>query len=172
MVCVEPGVGGGEGLNKILLAEASPRSPTIFHRKLQKVTFSYTFYWQMLYPFHIPTDNLELCVPFTCCKCAVFKIWVNHKTIMFSWLFLSHKMFLFNACFVTKSLTTTLIFSWYSLNSNPDVSTFYPKYITRVTLAAPLFPVTAILMKVFDGNWKFQGVKTINTPLKLRAFIL
>ena len=36
-------------------------------------------------------------------------------------------------------------------NPNPDVSTFYPKYIRRVTLAAPLFPATVILLNVFHN---------------------
>ena len=34
------------------------------------------------------------------------------------------------------------------LTPNPDVSTFYPKYIT---LAAPLFPATAILLNAFHN---------------------
>ena len=37
----------------------------------------YPFFWQW-YPFHIP--SLELCTPLNCCKCTVFKIWINHKT--------------------------------------------------------------------------------------------
>ena len=43
-------------------------------------------------PFYIP--NLELRIPFNCCKWAVFKIWSSHKTRKFSRLFLSHKMYL------------------------------------------------------------------------------
>ena len=37
------------------------------------------------YPFHIPC--LQLCIPFNCCKCIVFKIRFNHKTRTFSRLF-------------------------------------------------------------------------------------
>lgn len=40
-------------------------------------------------------------------------------------------------------------FSRYRLSPNPQVSTFYPKYIRRVSLAAPLFPAKAILLNVF-----------------------
>ena len=30
------------------------------------------------HPFQIP--SLELCITFSCCKCTVFKLWINHKT--------------------------------------------------------------------------------------------
>ena len=40
-------------------------------------------------------------------------------------------------------------FSWYRLSPNPKVSTFYPKYIRRVSLAALLFPAKVILLNVF-----------------------
>ena len=36
-----------------------------------------TLYWQW-YPPHILI--LDLCIPLNCCKCTVFKIWINHKT--------------------------------------------------------------------------------------------
>ena len=29
------------------------------------------------YPLHIP--SLDFCIPFSCCKCIVFKRWINHK---------------------------------------------------------------------------------------------
>ena len=48
----------------------------------EQVPLSYTFYWH---------PCLELCNPFNCWKCTVFKIWINHKTRTFSRLFLSHK---------------------------------------------------------------------------------
>ena len=40
-------------------------------------------------------------------------------------------------------------FSWYRLSPNPQVSTFYPKYIRRVSLAAPLFPAKAMYWTCF-----------------------
>ena len=36
---------------------------------------------------HIP--SLELSIPFHCCKCSVFKIWINNKTRNFFWSSLS-----------------------------------------------------------------------------------
>ena len=36
----------------------------------------YTGNATVTYPFHIPI--LEHCVPFSCCKCTVFIIWLNH----------------------------------------------------------------------------------------------
>ena len=44
------------------------------------------------YPFQKP--NLELCVTFSCCKCTVFKLWINRKTRKLSRLFHSHKILL------------------------------------------------------------------------------
>ena len=40
----------------------------------------------------------ELCIPFHCCRCTVFKIWTNHKTRVFSQLFHSQKMHLLAPC--------------------------------------------------------------------------
>ena len=44
--------------------------------------FAYHFWQNTIiykqYPFHIP--SLELCSPFNCSKCAVFKIWIITKT--------------------------------------------------------------------------------------------
>ena len=51
------------------------------------------YFWQKRYPFRIPSIDkwypfhipcLGLCIPFNCCKCTVFEIWINHKTRMFS----------------------------------------------------------------------------------------
>ena len=44
------------------------------------------------YPFQIP--SLELCITFSCCKCTVFKLWINQKTRKLSRLFHSHKILL------------------------------------------------------------------------------
>ena len=39
--------------------------------------------------------SCKLCIPFICCKCAVLKIWINHKIRTFYQLFHScHKMYL------------------------------------------------------------------------------
>ena len=76
----------------VLYGEAPLRGPTtsllyaIFNRK---GTLSHTFYWRMV-PFHIPC--LQLCISFNCCKCNVFKIWINHKTRTFSRLIHNHRM--------------------------------------------------------------------------------
>ena len=45
------------------------------------------------YPFQIP--SLELCITFSCCKCTVVKLWINHKLARnLSRLFHSHKILL------------------------------------------------------------------------------
>ena len=63
------------------------------------ISFIYHF-WQISYPFRITSidkwfpfrmPGLELCLPLNCCKCIVFKIWINHKTRTFSRLFHTHK---------------------------------------------------------------------------------
>ena len=65
------------------LGGAPPQGPTpyplIYH------------FWQERYPFHKPTgkwylfhmSTLEICIPFNCCKCSVFWLWINHKTRLF-----------------------------------------------------------------------------------------
>ena len=57
-------VSGIWAINKVLYMEAPPWGPTHW--------FIYHF-WLKRYPFHI--------IPFYCCKCTVFKIWINHKTM-------------------------------------------------------------------------------------------
>ena len=104
--------GGREGvvLNRVLYREPMPWGTTPY-------PFIYPF-WQQRWPFHIciPSNDkwypfhipsLErLCIPFNCCKCTVFKIWINHKTRTSSQLFHSHKIHflvllqLFRAIFV------------------------------------------------------------------------
>ena len=71
---------------KVYTERLRPLSPlyTIFEKK-DTVIASYT-------PFRIP--RLELCIPFNCCKCTVFQIWIDHKTRAFSRLFHHHKMHL------------------------------------------------------------------------------
>ena len=43
-----------------------------------------TIFTQKWYPFHIPC--LELCTPFTCCKCTVISIGIHDKNTTFSQL--------------------------------------------------------------------------------------
>ena len=72
----------------VLWGEAPSRGPTpypLYTFLTEQVPLSYNFYWH---------PCLELCNPFNCWKCTVFKIWTNHKTRTFSRLFLSHKMHL------------------------------------------------------------------------------
>ena len=76
----------------IMSGGAPPQGPTpyplIYH------------FWQERYPFHKPTgkwylfhmSTLEICIPFNCCKCSVFWLWINHKTRMFYWPCHYHKV--------------------------------------------------------------------------------
>ena len=57
--------------------------------KVQPLNLLSTIFWKKWYPFHIPC--LEF-YPFNYRKCTVLKVWINHKTRMFSRLFHSHKM--------------------------------------------------------------------------------
>ena len=60
---------------------SNPRSdPLPFYTKFltERLPLSYTFYWKMV-PFHRP--SLDLCIPFNCCKCAVFQALKNYKTM-------------------------------------------------------------------------------------------
>ena len=65
--------GGDSVLNKCLYGEAPPQGPTTypltyhFSRKRYPFRIPSSDKW---YSFHIP--RLELCIPFNCCKCAVF----------------------------------------------------------------------------------------------------
>ena len=90
---------------------------TIFDRK---GTPSYTFYWHW-YPFHNP--SLELCILLNCCKCTVFKIWINHKTrpftLLFSQLWYICKPFL---GFLPTEMTVFPILSYTSTSEIPNLS--------------------------------------------------
>ena len=60
-----------------LRPEVQPLYPFLYHFWLRGYPFCIPFI-DKWYPFHIP--YLELCIPFlNCCKCTVFKIWMNHK---------------------------------------------------------------------------------------------
>ena len=48
-----------------------------------------TIFTQKWYPFHIPC--LELCTPFTCCKCTVISIGIHDKNRTFSQLYKTMK---------------------------------------------------------------------------------
>ena len=78
--------GGGEGakqsfIRRRLRPGVQPLTLlyTIFDRKRNPFRMSSIDQWDT---FHIP--SLELCIPFNCCKWAVFKIRINHDTRTFS----------------------------------------------------------------------------------------
>ena len=82
------------GLSKVLHGRLRPKVQPLFY---------INHFWQKRYSFlkpsfdkwnsfHIPC--LELCISFNCCKCTLFKIWINHKTRIFPLLFHRHKMHL------------------------------------------------------------------------------
>jgi len=84
--------------NKVLYADAPPRSPTRLY------PFLYHF-WQKTYPFRIPSiakwnvfhiPTFELCIPYNNCKYTIFKMWIIQDNRTFSRLFHSHKMCLLN----------------------------------------------------------------------------
>ena len=80
------GGGGGVVSQKKLTGRLCPGvQPLTLTQKRYHFCIPHIEKW---YPFHIPT--LELCIPFNCCKCTVFTIWINHKTRTFSWLSHSH----------------------------------------------------------------------------------
>ena len=85
---LDAGGGGGWGAQKILIRGATaPRSnPLPFYIQFPRKRYPYLIpsidKW---YPFHIPL--LELCIPFKCCKCAVFHIGINRKNGTFSRLY-------------------------------------------------------------------------------------
>ena len=64
--------------------------PFIYHFRQKRYPFVYLLLARYL--FHKP--SLEHCIPLNCCKCTVFKIWINHKTRPFTQLFPSHVMHL------------------------------------------------------------------------------
>ena len=51
-----------------------------------------SFVYLLLTNGSLSPTYLELCIPFNCCKYTVSKIWINHKTRTFSWLFHCHKI--------------------------------------------------------------------------------
>ena len=82
----KPVINPREILNKCLYGEALPEvqplNPFIFYHFSRK---RYPFCIPSIdkwYPYHIPC--LELCIPFTCCKCTVFLIGITHKNKTFS----------------------------------------------------------------------------------------
>ena len=86
----------------------------------EKVPLQYTFYWHW-YPFHNP--SLELCILLNCCKCTVFKIWINHKTrpftLLFSQLWYICKPFL---GFLPTEMTVFPILLYTSTSEIPNLS--------------------------------------------------
>ena len=82
--------GGGGRLNKVLCGEAP------LGGRSNPLSVFYMPFWQKNYLFPMPSfdkwypfllTNLEFCIPFNQCKGTAFKIWINHKTRTFSWLF-------------------------------------------------------------------------------------
>ena len=74
--------GGGIPQQSFILWSSAVRSSSLtFYIFLlrEKVPLPYTVpLTDKWYPFRIP--SLELCISFSCCKCTVFKLWINHKT--------------------------------------------------------------------------------------------
>ena len=67
-------------LTEVLYGEAPPKFQPL-------IPFYILYYfWQKIngkmYFFH--KHGLDLFFPFDCCKCTVFKIWINHKTLFFT----------------------------------------------------------------------------------------
>ena len=80
---------------KVLYEEALLWDPTPYPSVYHFWQKTYPFWTASIdkcYPFHIP--SLESCIPFNCCKSTLFKIWIDHKTRTFSWLFHSYKVHL------------------------------------------------------------------------------
>ena len=71
---------------------SSPSSsplPFIYYLWQKRCSFRIPF-TDKWYPFHIP--KFFFFTSFNCYKCAVFKMWINHKTKKCSRLFYSHKI--------------------------------------------------------------------------------
>ena len=72
-------------LDKVLYEEAPPRGPAPY-------PFNIPFLTEKV-PLRIPSVGngtpftCLVCIPLNCCKCTVFKIWINHKTRPFTQLF-------------------------------------------------------------------------------------
>ena len=69
--------------------------PFIYHfwQKRYPYRIPFTDEW---YPFQIPSKTLHPPYSFNCCKCTLFRFWINDKTRTFRWLFHSRKMHLFS----------------------------------------------------------------------------
>ena len=80
-------------LNQVLYGEAAlPQCPTP-HPYIPLLPRKGTsFVYLLLTNGTVSPTYLELCIPFNCCKYTVSKIWINHKTRTFSWLFQCHKI--------------------------------------------------------------------------------
>ena len=76
-------------LSKVSYWEAPSRHEARPFLTNKPVPLSYTFYWQMVPLSHI--SSLEFCIPLNCCKCIVFKTWIDHKTRTYFRLFHNHK---------------------------------------------------------------------------------
>ena len=97
LLSVELPVGRKWGLLKnVLYREAPPRGPTPYPPFI-------CHFWQKRYPFYITSIDKwypfhllswQLCFSFNCCKCAVFKIWMNpaKPERFFDFYFYSHKV--------------------------------------------------------------------------------
>ena len=86
---------GGEVLNKVLYGEALLWDPTPYPSVYHFWQKTYPFWTASIdkwYPFHI--SSLECWIPFNCCKCTLFKIWIDHKIRSFSQLFHGYKVHL------------------------------------------------------------------------------
>ena len=116
--------GEEEFRSKVLSCEAPPWGLAPFLLR-EKVPLPYTVpsidKW---YPFQIP--SLELCITFSCCKCAVFKLWINQKTRKLCRLFRSHKILLLAllGLFTDQNDTDFPTLSYTS--TTPEVWKMYP----------------------------------------------
>ena len=87
-------------------------------------------FWQKTYPFWTasidkwyPFHNLEFCIPFNCCKCTLFKIWIDHKTRTFSWLFHSFMYRVHLLTLLGLSQTKMTVFPTRSYSSTNEIPT-------------------------------------------------
>ena len=106
--------------------------------EVQPLNLLGTIFLKKWYPFHIPCSEFY---PFNYRKCTVLKVWINHKTRMFSRLFHSHKMHLLALLGLFTDQNDIFPYpSIYFVKSLPSY-TWIPKKVPLSDGAAPFGPL-------------------------------
>ena len=114
------------------------------------------------FPLHIP--RLELCIP----KCAVFEMWSNHKTRMFSRLFHSHTIHLIALLGLWKTEMTNFPAPFQLLHLIPNLwgTPFERRFPVYAIVGSTLAPGPNVTL----SQASIKPQKRLNFPVQVHVF--